>query len=114
MCSEMTSKTIAIRDGFYTRYFGRDCFLQTDKTRRTDALAKEFIEKIYKRAGVTTQSPTEAEIKYIKARMDRRQMIVTEHSGGWWDGLKDITFRNEWATCGCDACADPFEVCYVV
>lgn len=102
------------KQGFYCRMYGRDCFIETTQTRRTDRLAEDFIISVQFKLGWTNRFANDADVAYIKNAMRPAIMELKTIENGQFKGLQYITFDGGNFSYGCDACKNPFEVCVIV
>lgn len=61
-------KTIETKKGYYMRFNGTDCFIETSQTRKTDKLALNFINALQNKTNLFF-SITNEDIALIKSKM---------------------------------------------
>lgn len=99
--------------GFYLRVWGKDCFMESDKKNRTDAVTLEFLNKIQNHENRFCNIDANT-VQYFKARMQPAALEVKTIERGPFAGLRYINIDGENFSYGCDACENPFDVVVVV
>ena len=101
------------KTGFYCRMYGKDCFIETDQTKRTKALALDFINKVQNKMN-RFSNISEANIEYIQKNMTKARFLLRTFDEGKLAGLGYYDISGENFSWGCDPCENPMEHCIVV
>lgn len=99
--------------GFYCSMYGKDCFFETNHTKRTKALAMDFINKVQNKKN-TFYGIGEHDIAWVQNAMRRASFDIKTIESGAFAGLRYYTIEGEDFSYGCDACENPMEHCIVV
>lgn len=102
-----------MKHGFYCRMYGKDCFFETNQTRRTRSLALDFLNKVQNKMNKFTNID-ESDIKCVQEAMEKATFEVKTIKNGNFAGLKYYVIEGEMFSYGCDACENPFENCIIV
>lgn len=99
--------------GFYCRIYGKDCFIQTNQSKRTYNLALNFINKVQNKIN-EFRNVTENDIQHVKQAMRNATFEVKTINKGNFSGLSYYEINGENFSYGCDACGNPMEQCIFV
>lgn len=99
--------------GFYCRMYGKDCFIETNQTKRTRSLAETFINKVQNKMNLF-YNIGEHELEYVQKAMRAATFEVKTIQSGKFAGLKYYEINGEQFSYGCDACENPMELCVLV
>lgn len=102
-----------MKNGFFCRMYGKDCFIVTEQTRRTNKIAEEFINKVQNYRNKFSEI-TEKDIEYVKNNMRKATFEIKTIKNGNFAGLKYYEINGENFSWGCDACKEPMEHCILV
>lgn len=94
--------------GFYFRMLGKDCFYETNRTRRTNALAMDFINKVQNKMNRFINI-ADSDIEWVKNGMRKAVFEMKTVEDGEFAGMKYYTIDGENFSFGCDLCEDPTE-----
>lgn len=99
--------------GFYCRMYGKDCFFETNQTRRTKNLATDFINKVQNKMN-KFYNIGENDVEYVQKAMRIATFELKTIQSGNFAGMKYYTIDGEDFSYGCDACENPMEECVLV
>lgn len=99
--------------GFYCRMFGKDCFYETNQTRRTKNLAKDFIISVEFALG-KPQFVNDVVIEYAQNDMRKATFELKTIENGNYKGLKYYEINGENFSYGCDSCENPLVECVLI
>lgn len=99
--------------GFYCYMYGRDCFVETTQTRKTDKLAKDFIYSVQFELG-KKQFANDEDIEYIKKSMSKATFEVKTIKNGNFAGLSYYEIKGENFSFGSDAWENPLKDCVLI
>ena len=100
--------------GFYCWMYGRDCFIETKQTRRTDNLAEDFIISVQFKLGWNRLVADDLSIEHVKNTMRPATFEIKTIENGDFAGLKYYEINGESFGYGCDACENPMEHCIAI
>ena len=100
--------------GFYCRMYGKDCFLETMQTRRTDKLAEDFILNVQFKLGWGRLVADDFSIERVKNAMRPATFEIKTIENGNFKGLSYYEINGEQFSYGCDACENPMEKCIAI
>ena len=101
------------RYGVYCSMYGKDCFMETEQTKRTAKLAQEFINKVQNKMN-KFYNIEEKDIGYVKIAMRPATFEVKAIQKGDFAGLSYYEINGDNFSYGCDACKNPMENCILV
>ena len=101
------------KHGFFCRMYGKDCFFETNQTRRTKNLAMDFINKVQNKVN-RFNHVGENEIAYVQKAMRSATFEIKVINNGEFAGLSYYNIEGEDFSWGCDACENPMEGCVLV
>ena len=101
------------RYGFFCRMYGKDCFFETNQTRRTANLAEAFINKVQNKMN-KFYNIGENDIAYVQKAMRIATFEVRTIKNGEFAGLGYYEINGEDFSWGCDVCKNPMEECVLV
>lgn len=94
--------------GFHVWLFRRDCFIETDRTKRTNALAEEFLNKIKSALGLQFET-TPNDIALMRAKMLPCKAKMTVFPNGKKTVVFTGTKPDAWFVCGSESSEDPYK-----
>lgn len=100
-------------NGYFCRMYGKDCFFETNQTRRTDNLALAFVNKVQNKMN-RFNHVGENEIAYVKNAMRNATFEIKTIENGNFAGMKYYEINGESFSYGCDICENPMEECILV
>ena len=92
--------------GYFCRMYGKDCFIETNQTKRTKSLALDFINKVQNKMNRFT-NVSENDIAYIQNAMQKSTFCVRTIQRGNFAGLSYYDIDGEDFNWGCDPCENP-------
>lgn len=93
--------------------YGKDCFIETNQTKRTKALALDFINKVQNKMN-RFSNISEVNIAYVQNAMQKATFEIKTIQNGDFAGMKYYDINGDGFSYGCDACENPMEHCIVV
>ena len=99
--------------GFYCWMYGKDCFFETDQTKRTKKLAEDFINKVQNNMN-KFYNISENDIKHVQKAMRKATFELRTIQNGIFTGKRYYEINGEYFSCGCDACENLMEKCILV
>lgn len=102
------------KHGFYCRMYGKDCFIETKQTRRTDNLAEYFILSVQYKLGWGRPIADDLSIEHIKNIMRQATFEIKTIENGNFKGLSYYEINGENFSYGCDACENPLKKCVFI
>ena len=99
--------------GFYCRMYGKDCFIETEQTKRTRNIALDFINKVQNYMNEYYHINAN-DVERVKNAMRPATFEITTIENGSFAGLKYYTIDGENFSYGCDACKNPMENCIAI
>ena len=105
--------TNTIKHGFYCRMYGKDCFLESNQTKRTKKIALDFINKVQNYRN-TFYNIDEKDIECVQKAMELATFEIKTIKNGNFAGLSYYTIDGEMFSYGCDPCENPMEECILV
>lgn len=99
--------------GFYCRMYGKDCFIETEQTKRTKNLALYFMNKVQNKMN-RFYNIGESGIEKVKNIMQPATFEIKTIQNGKFAGKQYYIIEGEGFSYGCDACDNPMENCVVV
>lgn len=100
--------------GYYIRMYGKDCFIITDKQKRTKLLAIDFISKVHEKINIETHKPTDKEVEYVQKNMRSSTFEIKTIEKGNFKGLSYYVIAGENFSFSCDACKNPLDFVHIV
>ena len=101
------------KHGFYCRMYGKDCFIETEQTKRTDKLAINFINKVQNKINKYYNINAD-DVEHVKNTMRPATFEIKTIENGDFAGLKYYEINGESFGYGCDACENPMEHCIAI
>ena len=102
-----------MKNGFYCRMYGKDCFLVSSKKNRTKALAEDFINKVQNKMN-KFYNISEKDVEYVQNAMRNATFEIKTIKNGNFAGLSYYEIIGDNFSYGCDACTNPLDYCCVV
>lgn len=102
-----------MKRGFYCRMYGKDCFMVSNGKNKTKKLAEEFINKVQSKMN-KFYNISEKDVKYVQNAMRNATFEIKTIKNGNFSGLSYYEINGDDFSCGCDACENPLEYCYLV
>lgn len=99
--------------GFYCRMYGKDCFIETTQTKRTQRLALDFINKVQNKLNVF-YNIGEDDIAYVQRAMRNATFELKTIESGNFKGLSYYEINGDEFSYGCDGCTNPMDYCILV
>lgn len=100
-------------NGFYCRMYGKDCFIETNQTKRTKNLAINFMNKVQNKMN-RFYNISENDVEYVQNAMRAATFEVKTIKNGNFAGLSYYEINGEQFSYGCDACENPMDKCIFV
>lgn len=102
-----------MKNGFYCRMYGKDCFFETEQIKRTKNLAENFIISVQFKLG-KNRCANDADIEYVQKSMKKATFEIKTIKNGNFKGLSYYEINGENFSYGCDCCENPMKECVVV
>jgi hypothetical protein len=93
--------------------YGKDCFFETNQTKRTKALALAFINKVQNKMNKFNHVG-DNEIEYVQKAMRAATFKMRTIENGEFAGLSYYDIEGENFSWGCDSCENPLDGCVIV
>lgn len=101
------------KHGFYCRMYGKDCFMETEQTKRTSKIAIDFINKVQNCMN-EYYNINANDVERVKNAMRPATFEIKTIENGNFAGLKYYEINGENFSYGCDACNNPMEKCIAI
>ena len=102
-----------MKNGFYCRMYGKDCFLVSPKKNRTKALAEEFINKVQNKMN-KFYNISGKDVEYVQNAMRNATFEIKTIENGNFARLSYYEIIGDNFSYGCDACENPMDYCCIV
>lgn len=94
---------------------GRDCFIETNQTRKTKKLARDFIFSVqHELFNIHYPICNDNDIEYIQKSMRTATFELKTIQNGNFAGNSYYEINGENFSYGCDACKNPMEKCVFI
>ena len=103
-----------IKNGFYCRMYGKDCFIETEQTRKSNKLAEDFILSVQFKLGMINRFANDKNIEYVKNSMKKATFEIKTIKNGNFAGLSYYEINGENFSYGYDSCENPMENCILI
>ena len=102
-----------MKNGYYCRMYGKDCFIETEQQKKTKNLATDFINKVQNKMN-RLDNINEKDIEYVQKSMRKATFEIKPIKNGSFAGLSYYDINGENFSYGCDACENPLNECILV